>query len=205
MAAERRGRRWLTAIGVTLAAHLLVFAGLVVGTPKWRPIVQTPIFQVSLERERPVPAPPKVAAAARPAAPSPVQVHQPPAVMPNAPIGILPAGPAAAAPIAPTPPIPAPVAPTAKLKLDCLHMGPAARRGVYGREDCEVQRFAKVPGADQVHVVPSNPAWDAQIANRMRKHEPLPPEKPFRGDCANSNLGMGCPGDMLIPLTKKAF
>jgi hypothetical protein len=133
-----------------------------------------------------------------------LQLHQPPTVTSNAPSSGLPAGPAVVAPAAPAPPAPTP-APTAKLKLDCLHMGPAARRGVYGREDCEVQKFARPEWRSQQFEIPANPAWDAEVASRMRKHEPLSPEKPNRNDCAGSNLGLGCTEDMLVPLAKRKF
>jgi hypothetical protein len=205
MAADRKGRRWLAAAAVTAGVHLAVFLGLVVGTPRGRIEAQAPVFQVSLERTRPPTPPPKVAAAPRPSAPSPIQLHQPPAVAPNAPSSGLPAGPAPAAPAPATPPSTLPSTPSAKLKLDCLHMGPAARRGVYGREDCEVQKFADPGWRNKQFAIPANPAWDAQVAGRMTKHQPLPPEKPNRNDCANSNLGLGCTDDMLIPLVKKPF
>ena len=84
-------------------------------------------------------------------------------------------------------------------------MGPAARRGVYGREDCEVQKFADPGWRNKQFDIPANPAWDAEVANRMRTHQPLPPERPNRNDCAGGNLGLGCTEDMLIPLAKKKF
>ncbi|HET9159155.1 MAG TPA: hypothetical protein VFN88_00955, partial [Caulobacteraceae bacterium] len=99
----------------------------------------------------------------------------------------------------------APPSANPKLKLDCLHMGPRARTGVYGREDCEVQKFAKVPGSNEVFKPPVNAAWDAQIAKQMRIHEPLPRGQEPRMDCPGANLGLGCSDEALSYSTKRKF
>jgi hypothetical protein len=203
-----RRRRWLAAGIVSAIVHIGVFLGLALTTPRGAPTAQAPVFEVSLERSRPAPPPPKVNPLPRPAVSSPVQVHQPPATIPGAPTSGLPvASPGPASP-SPTAPLQASAPPNPKLKLGCLHMGPAARGRVYGKEDCEVQRYAKIPGSsttDPVFATPSNPAWDAQIAKQMRVHQPLPPEPPNRNDCANSNLGLGCTDQTLIPVIKRKF
>jgi hypothetical protein len=203
-----RQRRWLAAGIVSAAVHIGVFLGLALTTPRGGMRAEPPVFEVSLERSHAVPPEPKVAANQRPA-PSPLQVHQPPAVAPSAPSSGLaapPPGPAPARPAAIANAPPAPPAP--KLKLDCLHLGPTARKGGAASQDCEVQKLAKIPGSsrtDPVFATAANPAWDAEVAERMRKHQALPREQPNSIDCPNSNLGLGCTDEALIPLVKQKF
>jgi hypothetical protein len=91
------------------------------------------------------------------------------------------------------------------LKLDCLNLGPAARTSAFSREDCEVRKYKKLAEGQAGYGVAENPAWEAAIAAKQSVHRPLAPEKPFRNDCANSNLGLGCTDGMLVPLVKRKF
>jgi hypothetical protein len=197
--------RWIAAGLVSLAAHGLVFLGLS-RTPRDGPPEPPLPVLITLERlERAPPA--KAVAPAQQTVRQTFQVHQPPAQPTNvAGSGLSPGAPAAApGPSAPSPSAPQQATAAPPLKLDCLHLGPAARAGAFGREDCERRRYKKLAEGDGGGGIPENPAWEAEIAARMAKHRPVRPEKPFRNDCANSNLGLGCTDEMLIPLAKRKF
>jgi hypothetical protein len=202
-------RRWIAAGLVSLGAHALVFLGLSL-TPRDGPPAPSPPVLITLERlERP-PTATRPAPAPTRSSPGPLQLHQPSAPSTSIPSSGLGAG----APSAPTasgasgspstgPPQPAAAVPP--LKLDCLHLGPAARAGVFGREDCEARRYYKPDEGAGGYAVPANPEWEAALARQQSKHRPLPPEKPFRNTCANSNLGLGCPDETLWTLGKRKF
>jgi hypothetical protein len=202
---RNRRRRWAVAALVSLAAHGLVFLGLSL-TPRDGP--PEPSLPVMVTLERATRSPPKKAIPTELRAPAnPFQVHQPPqqaVSLPNS--GLAPSAPSTTgAPATPGPATPQQAVAPPKLKLDCLNMGPAARTGVYGREDCEARTYRKLAQGERGYDVPENPAWDAAIAARQSVHRPLPAEKPFRNDCANSNLGLGCTDGMLVPLVKRKF
>jgi hypothetical protein len=202
-------RRWIAAGLVSLAAHALVFLGLSM-TPREGPPAPTPPVLITLERlERPTPpkARPTTSSAPPNPRPNPFRLHQPPAAPTAVSNSGLSPG-ASSAPPAPGAPSAAPpqqAATVPPLKLDCLHLGPAARTGVFGREDCEARRYQKLANGDGGYAIPENPEWEAQISRQQSKHRPLPPEKPSRNDCANSNLGLGCTDGMLVPLVKRKF
>ncbi|MDB5453845.1 MAG: hypothetical protein JWO33_2423 [Caulobacteraceae bacterium] len=200
-------RRWLAAALVTLLVHGLVLFGLS-RTPRGGTPVEPAIVEISLAPLQPR-SPPAAPVAPHPVS-QPLRLHQPPSLSgPVEASGFQVGAPSTGDPdsASPSPPQAAPASATQpKLKLDCLHMGPAARLCAYGREDCEVQRYARAKGIDgSVTDIPANPAWDAQIAKQMRVHQPLKPEQPNRNDCANSNLGLGCTDSMLVPLVKRKF
>lgn len=208
---QRRRRelrnRWIAAGLVTLAVHGLVFLGLS-QTPRGGQVALPPLVEITLSRlERtPTPPAPPVKGHAPISSPTPIRIHEPPTVVEGAePSGFTP-GPPAPPTAQPGPPQPGPpAAEPPKLKLDCLPRTPGSKRG-FGQLNCEPQRYAKSGNGDEAEVgVPANVVWDAQIADRMRKHEGLRPDPPFKNDCENSNLGLGCTGDMLIPLAKKKF
>jgi hypothetical protein len=199
-------RRWITAAVVSLAAHGLVFLGLSLTPREGPPAPALPVF-ITLERLQPQKTVKPTPSPAR-AASERLQLHQPPAQPASvAPSGLTPAPPApssaARVPVAPGPPQQATAAPP--LKLDCMDLGPAARASAFGREDCQQRRFPKLAKGDGTYEVPDNPQWEAQIARQQSVHRPLPPEKPFKNDCANSNLGLGCTEGMLWSLGKKKF
>jgi hypothetical protein len=208
MSRPRRSQtRWAYATLITLAVHGLVFLGLS-RTPSRGPPAEPPIVEITLAapETRRTPPPPTTRSAERSRA-APLQLHQPPSLTgpvqgSGFQVGTPTPGPA---PNVPGPPqAVAPAAPA--LKLDCLNLSPAARRSVYGRVDCQPQRYAKLKGADDsVTDIPANAAWDAQIARQMQKHNPLPPPQPQLGNCDNQNLGFGCTGEALIPLVKRKF
>ena len=85
--------------------------------------------------------------------------------------------------------------------MDCLDLGPSARR----QQNCDPRKFPKLAKGDGTYEIPENAQYEAQIARQQSVHRPLPPEKPFRNDCANSNLGLGCTEGMLWSLGKKKF
>jgi hypothetical protein len=198
--------RWLAAGLVSLGAHLLVFLGLSL-TPRDGPPPPAPPVLITLERlerppsaMRPEPAPTR-------SAPNALRLHQPAAPSISTPSSGLSAGPpsAAAAPGAPTAAPPRQAAAVPPLKLDCLHLGPAARGGAFAREDCEAGRYYKPAEGAGGYAVAENPEWEAALARQQSKHRPLPPEKPFRNTCANSNLGLGCTDDTLWTIGKRKF
>lgn len=199
-------RRWVVASTITLVVHGLVFLGLA-RTPQVGLMLEPASVDVTLERLHPPQPVTPPRPAERPVTPSPLPLHQPPSDVASVQGNPLPAGPmavvtgavanAAEPGTAPTPAL--------KLKLDCLTLGPPGRSGANSQPDCKPQRFAKLNSDNPAMAVPANPAWDAQIAKQMQVHQPLPPERPNRNDCAGGNLGLGCTEDMLIPLVKRKF
>jgi hypothetical protein len=217
-----RRKRWAIAAGVSLTAHLLVFAGMIAGVDHPFHPPPPPPMELTLERlptlrekppepeRRPPPPPPR---AIKPPPPAPAAALEPPAR--PAPPAAQPAPYSSISGIGRTPrALPSLIGPSQKpgdsLKMGCLGKN-LEKLDNKSRLDCEQQIYAYINSRQELppdaYIDPAKKAaYEAALARKRYKAAPVSSlGNASQSGCPGANMGMGCPGEIELPLAKKAF